>query len=55
MPAGAAPLLSRIDRIAKCSVDALNAVYEPGFLEVLEGTEDGHPVQSYEKVHKLMM
>src|SRR5271169_4191437 len=44
MTARAARFLRRIDEVAKRSVDTLNAVHEPGFLEVLEGAEDGHTV-----------
>jgi len=55
MTAWAAAFLSRIDEVAKRPVDALNAVHEPRFLEVLEGAEYGHAVQSKEKVHQLTM
>jgi hypothetical protein len=55
MAARAAVFLSRIDEVAKRSVDALHAVHEPRFLEVLEGAEYGHAVEFKEKIYQLAM
>ena len=53
MPAGTASLSGRVGDVANGPVDALHAVQEPGFPEVLQGAEDRHPVKLVQEIDQL--